>query len=100
MGLWRVVERLDERTLLKHRLHDAALNAPAAAMDQAHFAKPGFPGGAKVFLHHRRDVPRRECVQIERVLNGNPLGHSALISQLSALSGELSAFGILYVAVT
>jgi hypothetical protein len=51
-------------------------------MDQPHFTKPGFLGGAKVLLHDRRDVPRRERVQIERVFNRNPFNHSVLSLQL------------------
>jgi len=66
VGLGGVVEGLDERVLLEHRLDDAALDADAAAVNQAHFTQAGGMGRVHVFRNHRRNVARGERVQVER----------------------------------
>src|SRR5437899_7294780 len=44
------------------------LHAPAAAVDQPDLAEARLQGGFEVGLHDRRDLARREGVQVERVL--------------------------------
>src|SRR5205085_6242704 len=57
-----------------HRLHDPALHAFAAAMDQPNAAQPGFVCRAQVLFDHRGDIGRGEGVQIELSLNRNVVG--------------------------
>src|SRR5438552_8230575 len=47
----------------------APLHAPAAAVDQPDLAEARLQGGFEVGLHDRRDLARREGVQVERVLD-------------------------------
>jgi hypothetical protein len=54
-------------------LDDAALDAPAAAVDQAHPAQPRLVCGTNVLLDHRRDVTRRERVEVDRVFDGDSM---------------------------
>lgn len=49
----------------KHAPHDCPLHAAAAAVHQAQPQHPGLAAGAHVLLDHRRDVGRREGVQVE-----------------------------------
>jgi hypothetical protein len=87
MGGGIVPELRDARMALERGLHDAALHAVAAAVNQPHFAQAGGNGGVDVLLHDRRNVPRRKRVQIELGLDRNPDG---LMSQLSTLNSQLS----------
>ena len=66
-----VPELGDQRMLLERRLHDAALHAAAAAVDEAQLAQAGFVRGADVLLDDGRDVARGEGVEIELRLDGN-----------------------------
>ena len=50
---------------VERRLHDAALHAAAAAVDEAHLAQAGLGRGVDVLVDHRRDIARRERVQVE-----------------------------------
>jgi hypothetical protein len=45
------------------------LHAFAASVDQAHFAQARFMRRGDVLLDHRRDVTRRERVEIDRVVD-------------------------------
>ena len=79
MRLGRVVERAHEGVPLELLLHDAALHAVAAAVDQPHFAQAGGVGGGQVLVDDRADVARVEGVEIERGFDRNfgaiaPLG--------------------------
>jgi len=69
-----VPELRDARMAFERSLHDAALHAAAAAVNQPHFAQAGGSGGVDVLLHDRRNVPRRERVQIELGFYRNPDG--------------------------
>ena len=67
-----VVPEFDDAGMaIEGLLHDAALDTAAAAVHQTHFMEPG--GGRRLdeLGDHRRDVPRREGVQIELALDGN-----------------------------
>ena len=54
-------------------LDDAPLDAFAASVDQAHFSEAGFVGFADVLLNNRRDVTRCERVQINLILDRDPV---------------------------
>ena len=69
MCLRRVPELLDERMVLERLLDDPALNTFAASVNQPHFAKAGLMRGADVLDDDRRNIPRRERVKIDRVLD-------------------------------
>ena len=75
MRLSRVPELLDQRMGRKHTLHDGALHALAAAVNQPDLAQPGLVGRVDVFLDDRRDVARGERVQVERAFDGNVMSH-------------------------
>ena len=62
---------------VERRLHQSALNASAAAVNETYFAKPCIRGGFNVFLDHRNDVGSRKGMQINLVLdwNVNGIGH-------------------------
>src|SRR5688500_74039 len=55
---------------IERLLHDAALHAFAAAMNQAHFPQACGVRGIDVLIDDGRDVPREERVQIEVVVDG------------------------------
>jgi hypothetical protein len=65
---------------LEHLLHDAALNAFAAAMNQADLTQAGFVRGVDVLLDDRRDLPRRERVQVEVIVDGNAVRQRFTVS--------------------
>ena len=50
-------------------MDDRALDADAAAVDQADLTEAAFVSRPKVLLDHRRDVARGERVQVERVID-------------------------------
>ena len=50
---------------VERRLHDPALHTSSAPVDDAHLAEPRTRGGGHVLVDDRRDVARRERVQIE-----------------------------------
>jgi len=70
VGLRGVPEFHDERMVLERVLNDAALDACAASMNQSHFAQARFVRRGDVLLDDRRDVARRERVEIDRVFDG------------------------------
>jgi hypothetical protein len=53
-------------------LHDRALDADPASVDQTHLAKAALVRGREVLLHDGRHVARRERMQIDRVLDRDP----------------------------
>lgn len=73
MGIGIVPELSHAPVPVERGLNDAALHAAAAAVHEAHAVKPGVPGGVDVFLDDRRDIPRREGVQVEFPVDGNAL---------------------------
>lgn len=56
-------------------LNDAALDAPAAPVNQADFPKAGCVRGCHVLVHHRSDVAGMERVQVQRGLNRDFVRH-------------------------
>ena len=71
MRLRRVPEFHDERVVLERVLDDATLHAFAASVNQPHLTQARFMRSADVLLDDRRDVSRRERVEIDRVFDGN-----------------------------
>ena len=73
-----VPELLDERMTLERSLDDAALNPASAAVNEPHFSKPCLRGGGHILLDDRRNIRRRERVQVELALDWNRYGiHAA-----------------------
>ena len=66
-----VPELGDQRMPFQHLLHDASLHALAAAVDQPDLAQSRLVCGVHVFLDDRRNVTRRERVQVEVSLDGD-----------------------------
>ena len=56
----------------QERVHDRALDADAASVDQPDLAEPALPRSRQILLDDRHDVARRERVQIQRVLDRDP----------------------------
>ena len=83
--------------LLQRRLHDAALHAGAAAVNQPDFAQPCLVRRAHVFLDDRRDVARLEGVEIQEASIG--IRMSATPCRRRSLPST-SAFCLPYFAVT
>ena len=62
----RGVEKFDHEGMrVEHVLHDAALDADAAAVNQAHLAQARGVRGAHVLVDHRSDIRGPEGVEIE-----------------------------------
>ena len=59
---------------LERLLHDAALDAAAAAVDEPHFGQACFGGSVHVFLNDRRDVARGERMEIDFGFDGDADG--------------------------
>ena len=76
-----VPELGDQRMLLEHGLHDRALRAAAASVNQAKLPQAGLVRGAHVLVDHGRDVAWGESVEIELRFYGDSvriprLGHA------------------------
>jgi hypothetical protein len=68
----RIVEKLNhERMPLERLLHDAALDADTAAVYEPHFAQTGGMGFGDVLFDDRRDIARREGMQIDHAFYRN-----------------------------
>ena len=65
----RVGEAGDQRMAREQRLHDSALDADPATVDQPHLDESPLMGGFEIVRDDRRDVARREGVKIERILD-------------------------------
>jgi hypothetical protein len=63
---------------LERALHDPALHATPAAVDETHLSQPRFMGRLDVVHDHGSDVARREGVKVERVFDGDVVGHMGL----------------------
>ena len=66
-----VPEFRDQRMALERRLHNAALHATAASVDQTKLAKTGVMRRADEFFDHGWNVMRRERVQIQFPVDGH-----------------------------
>jgi hypothetical protein len=60
--------------LVEHGLHDAPLDALAAAMNQANLTQTGLVRRIHVFFDDRWDVAGVERVKVDRVFDGNVVG--------------------------
>jgi hypothetical protein len=61
----------DERMAPAEVAHTRALHAAPAAVDQTDLVEAGLGGRFQVGLDDGRNLPRREAVEIDRVLDGN-----------------------------
>ena len=66
----RVPEGLDERMTLEFRLHDAALDPAASAVDQSNLPKAGRVSLVDVLVDDRPHVRRCERVEVEARFDG------------------------------
>ena len=62
----------DEGVAFEEGLDARALMAPAATVNQAHFAQAGGVRGNEILVDQRRDVARREAVEIEHRFDREP----------------------------
>jgi hypothetical protein len=69
VGLNGVVEGLDERMIPQDLLDTHALDADPSSMNESDFPQTGLMRRAHVLVDDRRDVPRQERVQVERVFD-------------------------------
>src|SRR5687768_7964082 len=60
VGFRGIPEFNDQRMPFQHLVHDAALHALAASVDQSHLAEAGFVRGVDVLLDDRRNIAGRE----------------------------------------
>ena len=67
-------------------LYDAALHAASAAVNHSHLIKARSGGGVDILCDDRRDVARRECMQIELTLDRDPEAISHQRSDLATYS--------------
>src|SRR5207247_4507200 len=65
----RIGEAPDQRARGQDLVDAPPLHAAAPAVDQPDLAEARLQGGFEVGLHDRRDLARREGVQVERVLD-------------------------------
>lgn len=75
VGLCRVPEFADERMACERLLHDAALHALPATVNQTDLVKPGGVGGGHIFLDDRGDIARGKRVEIERAVDRDAMRH-------------------------
>lgn len=66
--------RLHQRVLFQRRLHDAPLHSLAAPVNDPHLPQPLLVALPDVLLHNARNVPGRERVQVDVVLDGEDDG--------------------------
>jgi hypothetical protein len=79
MRRWIVKKFHYERVPFERLLHDAPLHSCPPAMDEPYLAQAGGVGFIQVLFDDRRDVARREGVEVEGSFDGDP--------QRPALSG-------------
>ena len=69
----RVVEKLQyTRVPLEGIVHDAALHTEATTVDETDLAQAGGMRFIDVLFHHRRDIARRERMEVENAFDWNP----------------------------
>ncbi len=68
------MKRNDIRMLFENRLHDPALHAQAAPMNEAHVINTVAKTLADVLFDNAWDVLRRERVQVHRIFDGKNNG--------------------------
>jgi len=71
----RVPELFDEGMPIERLLHDAALHALAASVNQAHLMEAGGVRRGDVFGDDRRDVAWSEGVKVQDVFDGYAVSH-------------------------
>src|SRR5216684_4690881 len=65
VSAWIVPELLHQRMSIERRLHDGPLHAAAASVHETHFAKSSGHRRTYVFFDDRRNIPRRERMEVD-----------------------------------
>jgi hypothetical protein len=78
MRLRGIPEFEDERVSFERLLHDAALHAATAAVNEPDLAQTAVPRGRDVLFDNGWDVARSESVEVEGVFDRNPTRHGAV----------------------
>jgi hypothetical protein len=71
VGVGRIEEFDDKGMLLERLLHDAALDADAAAVNEPHLSKARRVRGAHVLVHDRSNIGGAEGVKVEAIFDRN-----------------------------
>jgi hypothetical protein len=71
MRLGSIPEFDDERMAIERLLHDASLHALAASVNQTDLGEAGLVRSRHVLVDDRRDVARRERVEVEALFDRN-----------------------------
>ena len=69
VGLGVVPELGDEWVLIERTLDHGPLDATATPVNEPDFAESCLMRGEQILLNHVHDIPRRERVQVERILD-------------------------------
>src|SRR5262249_5057857 len=82
-----VVEGADQGIVAQRLVHDAALDALAAAVNQPDLVQARVVRGADVFLHDRGDVARLEGVEIQRTVDRDAkrIAHGLMYSAVTVV---------------
>ena len=80
VSLGCVPEFADERMALQGLLHDAALHACAASVDQTDLAKAGLVCGGDVLFDDGGDIARGKGVEIQCAFNRDAMRHQRTMS--------------------
>src|SRR5207245_6582691 len=83
-----VPEFEDLHMAIERLLDDAALDAAAAAVHEAYFVEAGGRSGVDVFGNHRRNIARRECMQIDLALDRHSDSHQSQVTSGQSLSPQ------------
>src|SRR5688572_23573704 len=81
VGFRGIPEFNDQRMPFQRLLHDAALHALAASVDQSHLAEAGFLRGVDVLLDDRRNIAGRESVEVDVRFDRYPVWHGGCRSR-------------------
>ena len=79
MGFGGVPVGLDRRVLRQHAVDGRALDPYPASVHEADFRQSRFVGGVDELLDHRRNITRRERMQVERAFDRDAVRHAAAV---------------------
>jgi len=96
-----VVEKFHhQRMPLERLLHDAALHAGAAAVNDSHLAQTRSVCLGDILLDHRGDIARRERMQIDSGFDWNAVGPAARDVERVLILHSIQPAGFSYRTVT
>src|SRR5262249_284783 len=64
-----ILERKNQRVVLKNAAHDISLDADAAAVNDSNFSKSGLPTLLKIFFDDARNIFRGEGMEIDEIFD-------------------------------